>query len=80
MTKMEDDQNGGRPKRKRTEMEDDLESSNGRRLNWKMTKMEDDQNGGRPERKRTEMEDDLTSGGLEGEPHRLLPQSSSGHQ
>ena len=40
--KMEDDQNGIRPKRKMTKMEDD---QNGRRPKWKINKMEDDQNG-----------------------------------
>merc|ERR1711895_144757 len=40
--KMEDDQNGRRPKWKTTKMEDD---QNGRRPKWKTTKMEDDQNG-----------------------------------
>merc|ERR1712030_165025 len=40
--KMEDNQNGRRPKLKTTKMEDD---QNGRRPKWKTTKMEDDQNG-----------------------------------
>merc|ERR1712215_223518 len=38
-TKMEDDQNGRRPKWKTTKMEDD---QNGRRQKWKTTKMNDD--------------------------------------
>ena len=40
-TKMEDDQNGRRPKWKTTKMEDE---QNGRQTKWKMTKTEDDQN------------------------------------
>ena len=40
MTKMEDEQNGRRPKWKATKMED---NQNGRRPKWKTTKMEDDQ-------------------------------------
>ena len=43
--KMEDDQNGRRPKLKTTKIEDD---QNGRRPKWKTTKMEDDQNGRQP--------------------------------
>merc|ERR1711867_48800 len=53
--KMEEDQNGIRPKRKTTKTEDD---QNGRRPKRKTTKTEDDQNGRRPKRKTTKMEDD----------------------
>merc|ERR1711895_68533 len=53
--KMEDDQNGRRPKWKMTKMEDD---QNGRRPKWKTTKVEDDQNGRRPKCKTTKTEDD----------------------
>ena len=51
-TKIENDQNGRRPKRKTTKMED---YQNGRRPKWKTTKMEDDQNGGRPKWKTSKM-------------------------
>merc|ERR1711888_68624 len=54
-TKMEDDQNGRRPKWKMNKMEDE---QNGRRTKWKTNKMEDDQNGRRPKWKTTKMEDD----------------------
>merc|ERR1712030_104966 len=54
MTKMEDDQNGRRPKWKKTKMEDD---QNGRRPKWKTTKMEDDQKERRPKWKTTKNED-----------------------
>merc|ERR1711888_12729 len=53
-TKMEDDQNGRRPKWTTTKMEDD---QNGRRPKWKTTKMEDDQNGRRPKWKTTKIEE-----------------------
>merc|ERR1712105_1852 len=53
--KMEDDQNGRRPKWKRIKMEED---QNGRGPKWKTTKMEDDQYGRRPKWKTTKMEDD----------------------
>merc|ERR1712030_105329 len=55
MTKMEDNQNGRRPKWKTTKMKDD---QNGRRQKWKTIKMEDDQNGRRPKWKTTKIKDD----------------------
>ena len=47
---MEDNENGRRPKWKKTKMEDDQmeDDQNGRRPKWKTTKMEDDQNERRP--------------------------------
>ena len=50
MTKMEDDQNGRRPKSKTTKIEDD---QNRRRPKQKKTKMENDQNGKLPKWKTT---------------------------
>merc|ERR1712030_313561 len=60
LPKMEDDQNGRRPKWKTTKTEYD---QNGRRpkrktTKWKTAKLEDDQNGRPPKLKTTKMEDD----------------------
>merc|ERR1711888_212483 len=84
MTKMEDAQNGRRPKWKTTKMEDD---QNERRPKWKTTKMEDDQNGRRPNWKTTKMKDDQngrrpkwkTTKGLESRIINSRPTSKDNH-
>ena len=59
MTKMEDDQNGRRPKLKTTKTEDDQkDDQNGRRQKQKTTKIEDDQMEDDQKWKTTKMEDD----------------------